>query len=98
MGIPLYVDETSGMGDQAILAGIHLQVGRAGDFVGAIGPGRSFGTGYLVPARTEGALAMAAQLNVDSHFVGIGFDALAGVGRSRRYAATGVSFSIGWFR
>ena len=100
--IPIYTDETSGIGDQAILAGVHLPLrfvkGRDLDLVVAAGGGRSFGIGYLVPAKSEGMFAASAQLNFNYRIVGIGIDALADVGPSRRFVGTGVSFALGWFR
>ncbi len=40
----------------------------------------------------------AAQLDMNYRVVGIGLEAIAGVAPSRRYLATGVAFSLGWFR
>ena len=98
MGMPIYVDETRGVGDRAILAGVHLPAGRKGDFVLAVGGGQSAGVGYLVPANAEGMFAAAAELNANYRFVGVGLEAMAGVGSSRRYAAAGVAFALGWFQ
>src|ERR1051326_6495450 len=93
MAMPTTTDMTTGTGDEAILAGVHSPVGRRGDFVAAIGTGRSFGAGYLVPANSERIFAAAPQLDLNYHFVAIGLDAMAGYGSSRRYAAMGSSFS-----
>ena len=98
MGMPIYVEQTRGVGDRAILAGVHLPVGLRSDLVVAVGGGESGGTGYLVPANAEGVFAAAAQLDVSYRFVGVGLEAMAGVGSTRRYAAAGVAFSLGWFR
>jgi hypothetical protein len=99
---PIYSDGTAGMGDEAVLAGFHLPLrfvkGRDLDLVVAAGGGRSFGTGYLVPAKAEQMFATSAQLNFNYRFVGIAVDALADVGSSRRFIGSGVSFSLGWFR
>jgi hypothetical protein len=101
-GFPVYSDGTAGMGEEAILAGLHLPFrilkSRDLDLVVAAGGGRSFGTGYLVPAKSEGMFAASGQLNFNYHLIGVGVDAMADVGPSRRFVGTGVSVSLGWFR
>lgn len=97
VGFPLTTDGGIGVGDQAILAGIHVPKGHRVDLVVALGAGKSGATGYLVEPKSESMFEAGAQLNADYRLVGIGVDVLAGAGRTRRYVATGISLSLGWF-
>lgn len=98
MGMPESTDGGLGVGEQGVLGGAHLALGRRTDFVVALGAGRSGGTGYLVRANGEAMFDAAAQLNVNYRFVGLELEARTGVGPTRRYVATGVGLAFGWFR
>ena len=86
------------MGDHAALVGVHVPLRAHEDFVVAIGGGQSFGTGYLVPLHREGMLEGAAQFNLNYRFIGLGIDAVMGAGKTRHYAAGGISVAFGRFR
>jgi hypothetical protein len=98
VAIPVTTDETIGVSDQALLAGVHVPKGRHFDLVMALGGGQSSRAGYLATPTREAMFEAGAQLNVTYRLVGAGLDVLVGAGRSRRYIATGLSLSFGWLQ
>jgi hypothetical protein len=96
--IPFRVDETLGISDDAALIGVHVPLRAHEDFVVALGGGQSYGIGSFLPLHREGMFEGAAQFNLNYRFIGLGVDAVFGAGKTRHYAAGGVSVSLGRFR
>jgi hypothetical protein len=85
--------------DVAALAGIHPRTEPGSDVVAGLGVGFSrghdTGGGNL---RTTPVIAAGAQVTFNYRFVGVGLDAFAGVGQSRRYYGVGLALAVGRFR
>jgi hypothetical protein len=82
--------------DFALLAGLHPLRARHADAVLLAGIGQSQGhDGQGNTLKREPVFAAGAQVNVNYVLVGLGVDAFAGVGATRRYFGVGLALALG---
>jgi hypothetical protein len=91
--------EPGDVGDFSILAGLHSirKPHIDGVILAGIGESSGHGTAGENLARIP-VVAASAQLNFNFVVVGLGLDAFAGIGDSRRYGGVGLALALGWFQ